>query len=117
MIHLPYMGTQTLTGEMTSWIVVLSLVGYSSCMEVQSAGNHANNEHQHYHSVEAEYMATTQACKEAMWWRYFLTELGLPPKGPTVIYSDSQGSMALAKNPEHHERTKHIDIQYHFIRH
>jgi hypothetical protein len=68
-------------------------------------------------SVEAEYMATTQACKEAMWWRYFLTELGLPPKGPTVIYSDSQGSMALAKNPEHHERTKHIDIQYHFIRH
>jgi len=68
-------------------------------------------------SVEAEYMATTQACKEAMWWRYFLTELGLPPKGPTVIYSDSQGSIALAKNPEHHDRTKHIDIQYHFIRH
>jgi hypothetical protein len=68
-------------------------------------------------SVEAEYMATTQASKEALWWRYFLTELGLPPKGPTIIYSDSQGSIALAKNPEHHDRTKHIDIQYHFIRH
>lgn len=67
-------------------------------------------------SVEAEYMAATQATKEAIWWRSFLTELGLPPLGPTIIYADNQGSIALAKNPEHHERTKHIDIQYHFIR-
>jgi hypothetical protein len=64
-------------------------------------------------SVEAEYMADTQA---TIWWRRFLTELGLAPLGPTVIYSDSQGSIAPAKNPEHHhERTKHIDIQHHFF--
>ena len=67
-------------------------------------------------SVEAEYMATAAATKEAIWWRRFLTELGLPPSGPTLIYSDSQGSIALAKNPDHHDRTKHIDLRYHFIR-
>jgi hypothetical protein len=67
-------------------------------------------------SVEAEYMATASAVKEAIWWRGFLTELGVPPPGPTLIYSDSQGSIALAKNPDHHDRTKHIDLRYHFIR-
>ena len=67
-------------------------------------------------SVEAEYMATAAATKEAVWWRRFLTELGLPPPGPTLIYSDSQGSIALAKNPDHHDRTKHIDLRYHYIR-
>jgi hypothetical protein len=67
-------------------------------------------------TVEAEYMATTQATKEAIWWRAFLTGLGHDMSHSTIIHSDSQGSIALAHNPEHHARTKHIDIQYHFIR-
>jgi|SRR5579862_3737471 len=33
-----------------------------------------------------------------------------------IIYTDSQSIIALPQNPEHHARTKHIDIQYHFIR-
>jgi hypothetical protein len=66
--------------------------------------------------VEAEYMAATQATREAVWWRAFLTELGLPPTGATTVYSDSQGAIALGKNPEHHKRTKHIDIQHHYVR-
>jgi hypothetical protein len=33
-----------------------------------------------------------------------------------VVYEDNQGAIALAKNPEYHARTKHIDIQYHFVR-
>ena len=32
------------------------------------------------------------------------------------LYADNQGAIALAKNPVHHQRTKHIDIKYHFIR-
>uniref|UniRef100_A0AAV1V977 Copia protein n=1 Tax=Peronospora matthiolae TaxID=2874970 RepID=A0AAV1V977_9STRA len=32
------------------------------------------------------------------------------------IFEDNQGSIALAKNPEFHKRTKHIDIRYHFVR-
>ena len=34
----------------------------------------------------------------------------------TVLCSDSEGSIALSKNPERHRRTKHIDVQYHFVR-
>ena len=67
-------------------------------------------------SVEAEYMAATQSTKEAMWWRSTLSELGVDLEGPTVIHSDSQGSIALTKNPEHHARSKHIDIRHHFVR-
>jgi hypothetical protein len=68
-------------------------------------------------SVEAEYMAATQATREAMWWRKLLHELGIQ-SSPTIIIirSDSQGSIALSKNPEHHARSKHIDIRHHFVR-
>lgn len=48
--------------------------------------------------------------------RTFLAELGLSVSGPTTIFSDSQGSIALSKNPEYHQRTKHIDVQHHFVR-
>jgi transposase InsO family protein len=67
-------------------------------------------------TVEAEYMAQSQAVKEAVWLRSLLNELGLGSNGPTTIFTDSQGAMALAKNPEYHQRSKHIDIRYHFIR-
>ena len=37
-------------------------------------------------------------------------------QGKSQIRIDNQGAMNLAKNPVHHQRTKHIDIKYHFIR-
>ena len=67
-------------------------------------------------TVEAEYMDTAEAVKEAIWWRRFLGELGQPPHSPTKVYSDNAGSISLAHNPEHHARTKHIDVKYHFTR-
>jgi hypothetical protein len=33
-----------------------------------------------------------------------------------TIYGDNQGSIAIAKNPKNHSRTKHIDVQHHFVR-
>jgi hypothetical protein len=67
-------------------------------------------------TVEAEYMASCQAAKDAVWLRAFLVGLGLIASAPTNILCDSQGAMALAKNPEHHQRSKHIDLRYHFVR-
>jgi hypothetical protein len=67
-------------------------------------------------STEAEYMALSEATREAVSWRMFLGELGLDIREPTTILADNQGSIALSKNPEHHARTKHIDIKYHYIR-
>ncbi|KAK8914337.1 hypothetical protein KSP39_PZI023872 [Platanthera zijinensis] len=66
-------------------------------------------------STEAEYMALTHASKEAIWLRRLCWELGFE-QGPVKIWCDSQGAIQLAKNPAFHARTKHIDIQYHFIR-
>ena len=69
-------------------------------------------------STEAEYMALTQAAKEAIWLQRLLFDLGARKHAGEVgnIYINNQGELALAKNPEFHARTKHIDIQYHFIR-
>ena len=58
-----------------------------------------------------------QMTKEAMWLCQLFNELvdqGEP--NATIIYRDNQGALALAKNPTQHGRTKHIDIQHHFVR-
>ena len=67
-------------------------------------------------TTEAEYIALVQAAKESIWIQGLLKELGFTTVDSNLIYGDNQGSIALANNPEYHARTKHIDIQYHFIR-
>ena len=52
-------------------------------------------------STEAEYMALTEATREAVWLKAFLCELGeMKNDGAVKIYEDNQGSIALVKNPE-----------------
>ena len=67
-------------------------------------------------TVEAEYMAACAACKEAVWQRATLAQAGVSTDHPMLILTDNQGAMALAKNPNHHQRSKHIDVRYHFVR-
>jgi hypothetical protein len=104
-------------------------------------------------STEAEYIACTEAAKEALWIRRILAEIRgetakepikyfheLEPQRilsifdqepeeatneeensktnstPQLIFADNQGAIKLSKNPQHHNRTKHIDVKYHFIR-
>lgn len=67
-------------------------------------------------STEGEYMALNDSCREALWLRYLLQELGLHTGEPIKLYCDNEGSEALAKSPSHHSRTKHIDARFHFVR-
>jgi hypothetical protein len=67
-------------------------------------------------TCEAEYIGQTQATKEAVWLRKLLQELGHEQLQATVIFGDNQGAIALAKNPQFHGRSKHIDIQWHYVR-
>ena len=69
-------------------------------------------------STESEYYALTNAAKEASWLRLLLSDLGYSQSDiiPTLLYGDNIPSLQLAENPEHHQRSKHIDIQWHFIR-
>lgn len=67
-------------------------------------------------STEAEYMALTEAAKEALYLRRFLIEIGFNEMGYVKLMSDSQGAQKLAKNAVFHNRTKHIDVRHHFVR-
>ncbi|GJZ86400.1 retrovirus-related pol polyprotein from transposon TNT 1-94 [Tanacetum coccineum] len=64
---------------------------------------------------EAEYVAATEACKELLWLKRFLQELGFKQQRYAVL-CDNQSTIHLAKNSMFHKRTKHIDIRYHWIR-
>jgi hypothetical protein len=66
-------------------------------------------------SVEAEYMAASQASCEALWLRKMLVGLFGVKLRPIVIYYDNKSCIKLSKNPVFHDRYKHIEIQYHFI--
>jgi transposase InsO family protein len=67
-------------------------------------------------TVEAEYTAMTQAVKEAIWLQNLLKDLGMSKYAPKILKCDNQGAISLANNPTHHARTKHVDIQLHFVR-
>ena len=67
-------------------------------------------------STEAEYVALSEAAREACWLRQLFGELGYKQQHPTQIHGDNEGSLAMAKNPQFHQRTKHIDIKWHSIR-
>ncbi|CAA7052282.1 unnamed protein product [Microthlaspi erraticum] len=60
-------------------------------------------------------MSLTEAVKEAVWLKGLMKEFGYDQKS-VEIFCDSQSAIALSKNNVHHERTKHIDVKYHFIR-
>jgi hypothetical protein len=69
-------------------------------------------------SCEAEIMAMSEACKDSLYLDTFLGELDLKVDGdaPPVLYGDNRGANDLAYNPEHHQRTKHIDRRHFWVR-
>ena len=67
-------------------------------------------------TMEAEYMAAFGAIQELIWTKGVLSELEFDYVGPMILHMDSKSAMALAKNPTHHKRSKHIDIKYHWLR-
>ncbi|KAH9726094.1 hypothetical protein KPL70_008130 [Citrus sinensis] len=67
-------------------------------------------------TCEAEYVATTSSVCHAIWLRNLLKKLSLAQEEPTEICVDNKSTIALSKNPVFHDRSKHIDTRYHFIR-
>ncbi|CAL1413563.1 unnamed protein product [Linum trigynum] len=57
-------------------------------------------------TTEAEYIAVTEACKEMLWLKKFLQELGIKQER-YVLYCDSQSAIHLCQNPTFHSRSKH----------
>ena len=67
-------------------------------------------------SVEAEYRAVAHVVVECCWLRQLLQELHLPLKKATVVFCDNVSVVYMTANPVHHRRTKHIEIDIHFVR-
>ena len=67
-------------------------------------------------TCEAEYMAGALAACQAVWLTRLLTDIiGIQVQSPE-LKMDSQSAIAVSKNPVLHDRSKHIDTRFHFIR-
>jgi hypothetical protein len=73
-------------------------------------------------SAESEYISQAMYAKQGQWAAQIWKDMGVPQyinnnnELTVQMYGDNQGALALVKNPHLHERSKHIDISYHFIR-
>ncbi|RVW33967.1 Retrovirus-related Pol polyprotein from transposon TNT 1-94 [Vitis vinifera] len=66
-------------------------------------------------SAEAEYRALAQGICEGIWIKRVLSELGQTSSSPILMMCDNQATISIAKNLVHHDRTKHVEINRHFI--
>lgn len=66
-------------------------------------------------TCESELMAVCSGVQEVLWTRSMLRELNLLMNVPSVVYCDNQSTVALVKNGVSSERTKHIEVRYHFV--
>ncbi|RVW28219.1 Retrovirus-related Pol polyprotein from transposon RE1 [Vitis vinifera] len=66
-------------------------------------------------SAEVEYRALTHGICEGIWIKRVLSELGQTSSSPILMMCDNQAAISIAKNPVHHDRTKHVKIDRHFI--
>ena len=66
-------------------------------------------------TMEAKYIATLEAAKEAVWLKNFLLDLGVVPlvQPAITLYCDNSGAVANSKKPRSHKRGKHIERKYH----
>jgi len=67
-------------------------------------------------TCEAEYVATSWCVCHVIWLRNLFSKMDLEQLGATVIQVDNKSAIELAKNPVNHERSRHIDVRFHFIR-
>ncbi|KAI3791050.1 hypothetical protein L2E82_04605 [Cichorium intybus] len=70
-------------------------------------------------TCESEYIAASEAAKEAAWLKNFIGDLGVVPsiQEPVELFCDNEGAVALTKEPRDHGKSGHIDSKYHYIRH
>jgi len=67
-------------------------------------------------STEAEYKSLANATAEMIWVQKLLSELRIPHAPTALLWCDNLGATYLSANPVFHARTKHIEIDYHFVR-
>lgn len=67
-------------------------------------------------TTEAEYVAISEATREAVYLKQLMFELKLSEFSRVILATDNRGAKCIAENAVCHSRTKHIDVRYHFVR-
>jgi hypothetical protein len=67
-------------------------------------------------SAEAEFRAMAQGICELLWLKIILEDLKIKWEGPMKLYCDNKSAISIAHNPVQHDRTKHIEVDRHFIK-
>jgi hypothetical protein len=68
-------------------------------------------------TTESEYYGYNYAAREAVWLREMMSQFyANSPQAATIISADNEGAIALSKDPKFHQRTKHIGVQWHYVR-
>ena len=67
-------------------------------------------------SAKAEFRGVAKGIAEVLWLRKLLTELGFTPMRSCELYCDNQAAINISENPVQHDRTKHVEIDRHFIK-
>ncbi|CAL2237530.1 unnamed protein product [Prunus armeniaca] len=74
------------------------------------------SKHGHLNIDEAEFRGMTKGICELLWLRKLLTELGYKPTFTMNLFCDNKAAIAIAQNPVQHDRTKHVEVDRHFIK-
>lgn len=67
-------------------------------------------------SAEAEFRGMNKGLCELLWLRKLLTEIGFPPVSSMKLFCDNKAAISITHNPVQHDRTKHVEIDRHFIK-
>ena len=67
-------------------------------------------------SAKAKFRGVAKGVTEVLWLRKLLTELGFTPKRSCELYCDNQVAINISENPVQHDRTKHEEVDRHFIK-
>jgi hypothetical protein len=69
-----------------------------------------------FSTIEVEYIATCSASSEVVWIRNLLVELFDLELEVTYIFCDNHSCIKLSENPMFHDKSKHVEIKYHYIK-
>lgn len=67
-------------------------------------------------SAEAEFRSIVHGICESLWLKMLLSEVGFPLRGLMSLYCDNKVAISIAHDPVQHDRTKHVDVDRHFIK-
>ena len=67
-------------------------------------------------NAEAEYYSMASIAAEITWLSFLLRNLGIPLSRPPILHCDNLSALHMTINPVFHGRTKHIELDHHFVR-